>query len=1302
LRRTLTTLLTLVLVAATFSGLGNTLSALSQKTEISFSVSLPSPSISRANDYEEIAISGCGMIASIGKPMLPTKIVSVLIPPNGEVGDISLLSREVSMMKLDRKILPGQYPVVDEAYGISTFVEPDSAVYESEKEYPGALFENAGIQWLQGYKIQSIKIFPVQYSPKNGEIAYYKTMRFTLSIDSAGSSPLRNTFSSSKALVSKIVVNPDKIDAWVAPSAMVSMNPTIDYVIITDATFQSDFQALANWKVAKGLTARVYNTTWIYNNYEGVDNQEKIRNFIFSMYSNYGAQYVLLGGDYNIVPPRYIYMEDCLNDPRERGGGPGRQYKPTDYYYACLDGNWDTNNNGKYLEQLDLNGSGNPDTCVEPIPDFCPEVYVGRLPAATEAESLFMVNRTISYESSPPLGDWRNNALLLGAISNYQNEDGSGWAKTDDAVVQEWVKAAYLDPNGINTTTMYEKQGLDPSNITCTYWLNQTNVQSSWSAGCWIVSGAGHGDPQAQYRKIWSLDIDGDGIPDYDEILWTPFIDSTSMTLTNGGKLPQVYLDACFCGKFDDTASDCVAEWLLKSATGGAVAVTAASRISYYVIGWQKGYGYNQELLSLYWQEFFNPASGYRPGIALYWSKVDYWQEGFDMTNYAHKKDFLIYNLLGDPDLQLGVHTLNALANTNVGVLENGTLDIADWSLDAGSINALIGNPNVTLDEYANLGMTDIDMNNQMWPTGDPTSKFYTPTSLQSNLSLAFRQAIACLIDRDSIVRDVLNGYGYRMDVPVLPFQSQYIDMNNYTASGLVYNFNRTRAAAILDRAGFPILPSGLRQDPTTPGVALKPLIFYIRQDDPIRLQAGRMLTTELRNIGIPVNAIIADRVGCLQNVLVTYNYNLYTGAWAFDLFPTRYFDLYSSYMYYGPTVGRSANYVGFCNHDFDAWALKVNYPANMSDAEAAAKTAGYLFLKYCPSVPLYCLRLVEAYKTGWTGVVNMAGYGIDNYWSFLAMSNPDDITIDYGFTSGFGSGSDFNVITHGTMNPPDWGGNPSRNVLGLMYENMLGYNPFNLAPTEFFIANATSVGSWDATGVGGDTDATYVNFTVRDNVFWHNATGQPRRALDIYDINFTFYYVKACGSGVASNYPLVADFDHAALYPAENKIGIYYSQRSCWALEWAGSLPIINRDMWSNVAPANAQSFDPTVSDANGDGVPDIYEDGTGAWQFTGYNSTAASLTEDPLYYLSSTFISNRLAEMFHDGAGDVNRDGVVNTLDLALMARAMFTNNVTSPRTPLCGWGVWNPDCDLNHDGVVNVLDLALVATNYGKTMG
>lgn len=58
---------------------------------------------------------------------------------------------------------------------------------------------------------------------------------------------------------------------------------------------------------------------------------------------------------------------------------------------------------------------------------------------------------------------------------------------------------------------------------------------------------------------------------------------------------------------------------------------------------------------------------------------------------------------------------------------------------------------------------------------------------------------------------------------------------------------------------------------------------------------------------------------------------------------------------------------------------------------------------------------------------------------------------------------------------------------------------------------------------------------------------------------------------------------------------------------------------------------------------------------------------------------------------AADVNTDGVVNILDLTLIA-AHFGETPTEDQSP-------NPD--VNRDGIVNILDLTLVASHFGKTV-
>lgn len=57
-----------------------------------------------------------------------------------------------------------------------------------------------------------------------------------------------------------------------------------------------------------------------------------------------------------------------------------------------------------------------------------------------------------------------------------------------------------------------------------------------------------------------------------------------------------------------------------------------------------------------------------------------------------------------------------------------------------------------------------------------------------------------------------------------------------------------------------------------------------------------------------------------------------------------------------------------------------------------------------------------------------------------------------------------------------------------------------------------------------------------------------------------------------------------------------------------------------------------------------------------------------------------------------DLNKDGVINMLDLWFVARAFHSKP---------GDQNWNPNVDLDGNGVINIIDLTLVALQYGKTL-
>jgi hypothetical protein len=56
----------------------------------------------------------------------------------------------------------------------------------------------------------------------------------------------------------------------------------------------------------------------------------------------------------------------------------------------------------------------------------------------------------------------------------------------------------------------------------------------------------------------------------------------------------------------------------------------------------------------------------------------------------------------------------------------------------------------------------------------------------------------------------------------------------------------------------------------------------------------------------------------------------------------------------------------------------------------------------------------------------------------------------------------------------------------------------------------------------------------------------------------------------------------------------------------------------------------------------------------------------------------------------GDVNQDGKVDVIDIAMVSKA-YGSTPSSPR--------WNPAADLNEDLRVDVTDLAIVSAHFGQ---
>jgi len=629
--------------------------------------------------------------------------------------------------------------------------------------------------------------------------------------------------------------------------------------------------------------------------------------------------------------------------------------------------------------------------------------------------------------------------------------------------------------------------------------------------------------------------------------------------------------------------------------------------------------------------------------------------------------------------------------------IDAGIIDINDWPLAKEWIDKWVADPDITLRSYTDIGQYEIDINHQRWPTGCEEHKYFDETCPRCLAAREFRKAIAHLVDKDRIVSEVLKGYGYRMELPLPPFLSPYI--TDLEGLGLIYEYSPAAALSTLNAAGFDDWDDDdiiEWKHPDTGDVEELPeLAFYIRMDDPNRKAAGEMLATELKNIGIKTKAIVTERTVCYKQVMVLYDFHLYTGGWSLTVLPDGYYDLYSNETYYGPDVGWSVNYNGFCNNEFYEYASAAKYPSNIEEAKAAALEAGRVYAENVGAIQMYTMAAVKAYGSDWTGVVNNQGFGIDdNEYTWLTMYNPADDTIDYSFKSDI---EQLNMMSSEWL----W----DHLALERIYEPLMSYNPFNLDFTEYWLAESHELGTWVNPATG--EDATEMNFTLRSGVTWHDGT-----PFTAEDVKFTIDFTVACGPGIAWLYPNVQDVNSTDIMP-DGKVRVRMNSFSIWALQWIGNMPMFKKSLWESIEDTTGKTwtdpgfnfiavrnYDPMVDDADGDGTEDLKQDGTGPWIFQDVEpGTAISFVANTNYYLSQAEVDAALERMFH-GVGDVDEDGAVGIRDVGLALRAFMTTPA-SGGTP-GAWGAWNPAADLDGDDEVTLTDLTIAGRNYGRESG
>ena len=566
------------------------------------------------NGKTTIEMNDFGILAKPGYPQIPSKIFTIALPPNANVTSVKPTHISSSIIGTVDLKNQASYYQLDSTKPITKFNSNSTLL----NRYPESMYEFIQNGTYDHFFYIQIRFTPFTYIFKDKSLLFHQNITLEISYKKPThdtniifSSPEKEHFAQS------FMKNINNIQHPIL-KAIQSTEKTFDYVIITTEELVESTLFLRTWRELQGYSPKLVTLSWIDETYSGQDIQEKIRNFLISNYQEWGINHVLIVGSHSLIPMRYCYPN------KDNHAYSGKT--PTDYYYADLTGDWDSDEDGYFGERS------------EDEPDFLADVYVGRIPVDEPSYVEKICQKIIEFEQTD--ASWKKQALLIGAFLTLKNEDHSNYDRTDAAFLMESLSANVFKPNKFKTTTLYEKEGLSPSSFPCDYPLTMENVIKRFSEGYGIVNWNAHGLSSGTYRLLWEED-DGDGVPESRETASPAFI-TTGKTILLNDATPAIVF-SCSCENAHPEYKNLGVE-LLKN---GAVSFIGASRNAWGTVGWKSvndgGCTSIDYLFSDYLVNEDQPVAE-----SLYKAKFDYFTDylWYDWTSY---QNLYAFNLYGDP-----------------------------------------------------------------------------------------------------------------------------------------------------------------------------------------------------------------------------------------------------------------------------------------------------------------------------------------------------------------------------------------------------------------------------------------------------------------------------------------------------------------------------------------------------------------------------------------------------------------------------------------------------------------------------
>ncbi len=424
------------------------------------------------------------------------------------------------------------------------------------------------------------------------------------------------------------------------------------------------------------------------------------------------------------------------------------------------------------------------------------------------------------------------------------------------------------------------------------------------------------------------------------------------------------------------------------------------------------------------------------------------------------------------PRLDEILFVFHATPEAAVAAIRKGDIDILSDIFRPSDVRAISEDPNLNITFSQQTHYCYVAFNTRNPPLDDKQ----------------LREAIAHLVPRQEIANQLFDG----ITVTPMLYETSPAFGKWHNPDVKVYPFGPSSARQVLSSAGYSWSQDGKILRPDGKPVGKITFLSPTQEEAPTSYEIAKLVVEEMKRIGFEAYQEGVAFDSLLTRVMTERRFDMYFLCVSnLGRFPRWLYDYYHSNL----DLPDGENTPGVRDPELDQLLYKFRFESETEDeAKTAIWKAQEKIADLAARTPVYSRYEIEAFRKGWTGMIQHKGIGYFTsgaFWTYLNLHK-----------SGTTGGGTVKVDVGGrvrTLNPLYGTGAYEQKMISLIYDSLLAADPETGDPLPYLAE------SWTIkdTQIGG-SKGQKITFNLVHNASWQD--GEP---FTSNDVKFTIEYCR-------------------------------------------------------------------------------------------------------------------------------------------------------------------------------------------------